>query len=154
MMGGSGIRPENHIEHDHDGNHRTRSCCDQSADSKSFHPEDDLRPSTYSRKIRLVLSSETPSDELSEKISRILFDIASALRENGCVLIGHIKALLDAGTRGHQFFSITGFGKKPRRKGELMGDILEAELVLNVIVYGVGRKYIEKAVDSTMKKYF
>ena len=109
----------------------------------------------------LSLESENPDNRrvvsaeiVCSKISGVLYDVAAELRETGCFLIGHIKALLDAGDFGHQFFSVTEFDKKPRCKGNISGNIDEAKLVLNVIVFGVGKDDIKKSVDRIMKKYF
>jgi hypothetical protein len=109
----------------------------------------------------LCLTSENPDNQrtvsaevVCSTINEVLYDIAAELRKTGCFLIGHIKALLDAGDFGQQFFSVTEFDKKPRCKGNISGNIDEAKLVLNVIVYGVGKDEIERAVDRIMKKNF
>lgn len=104
--------------------------------------------------IVLELGNPLQAAEISERIDAFLSDLMNFLRDNGCKLIGHIKGLLDAADRGQLFFSITSFDEAPRYKGGIDGQIAEAELSINVIVYGIDQEPIETAVRKHITTQF
>lgn len=95
-----------------------------------------------------------PAHELQLKVGVTICEITEALQKVGCTLIGHIKALVDAGTCGHLFFSLTDFGQQPRTKGTLTGTLKKADLAINVIVYGVEREAAERIVEKVLRSRF
>ena len=109
---------------------------------------------SYAKEGKLSLKVPLSADELQAKVSTTLSEITNSLDNLGCKLIGHIKALLKAGTCGYLFFSVTTFGQEPRKKGNLTGNIETADLTINVIVYEVNRETIEKVVAKAWTRQF
>ncbi len=62
--------------------------------------------------------------------------LSPALVNAGCVLVGHIKGVV--ATDGDELeFSLTRLDGEPRFAGSLSGAVGQADLTLNVIVFGV-----------------
>ena len=111
-------------------------------------------PTACSMQVGLEFGIPMQASEIRARIDEFLAGLRSFLRDNGCKLIGHIKGLLDAGDRGQLYFSVASFDDAPRYKGEIDGEISEAELSINVIVYGVGEESIEGSVREELKGQF
>jgi len=113
-----------------------------------------LRQSAYSQEIILCFKNPISINEIERKINNFLYDVTTYLKNNGCKLIGHIKALLDAEKDGCLFFSMTSFDKRPRCKGTIINEIEVARLKINIIVYGTKSLDIEKAVNERITIHF
>jgi len=109
-------------------------------------------PSVYSLTINLNFEPAIAAKAIRSKVERVLEKIAAELKKHGCDLIGHIKALLDAGPDGNLFFSITEFDKNAKSKGSLMGAIENAKFNLNIIVFQVKDDDIKKIADACIKE--
>ena len=111
-----------------------------------------MHPTSYTREIDLDISDGMSSDEVRDKVVQILYEITANLKECGCKLVGHIKALLDSGTGCALFFSITDFDKSVKYKGNIINTISDTKLIINIIVFGVNVKDIEKIVNNALNK--
>ena len=111
-------------------------------------------PTACSTQIVLEFENQIQAAEIQKSLDTFLSELSSFLQENGCKLIGHIKGLLDAGERGQLFFSITSFNENPRYKGEIGGEIPEATLSINAIVYGIGEEPVEREIQEQLKRQF
>lgn len=114
----------------------------------------EAHPTAYAQELDLTLIAPLSASELQGRIDAFLSELTDSLQSDGCRLIGHIKGLLDAGENGHLFFSITSFGEKARYKGELTGEIARAKLALNVVVYGVEKQSVDRAVHKGLRRHF
>jgi hypothetical protein len=111
-------------------------------------------PTACSMQIALEFDNRMRAIEIQTRMDAFLAGLTNFLRDSGCKLIGHIKGLLDAGERGQLFFSITSFDEGARYKGAIDGEIIRAELSINVIVYGVEQEPIEGAVKEQLARQF
>jgi hypothetical protein len=111
-------------------------------------------PTACSTQVVLELDNQIRAAEIQKSLESFLTDLMHFLQENGCKLIGHIKGLLDAGERGQLFFSITSFNENPRYKGEIGGEIPVATLSINAIVYGIGERTVEQAIQECLGRRF
>ena len=109
-------------------------------------------PTACSTKVALSFETRMRAAEIRKRLDAFLSDLTSFLRDNDCKLIGHIKGLLDAGDRGQFFFSITSFSDGVRYKGDITGEVLQATLSLNAIVYGIQQEPVESAIQELLKK--
>ena len=109
-------------------------------------------PTACSIQVGIEFGARIPASEVQERIDGFLGALRSFLRENGCMLIGHIKGMLAAGEGGRLYFSVTSFDDNPQYKGKLDGEISEAELSMNVIVYGIEEEPVEKAVHELLAR--
>ena len=119
--------------------------------SKEGH---EAHPVAYAQEVTLTLEVPISASELQGRMDAFLSLLTRSLQGDGCKLIGHIKGLLDVEGNGHLFFSLTAFGEKARYKGELTGKIAKARLTINVIVYGVEQRSVERAVQEGLKRHF
>ena len=111
-----------------------------------------IAPSVYTLTINLNFEPAIAAEAIRSKVERVLEKIAGELKKHGCELIGHIKALLDAGPYGSLFLSITEFDKNTKSKGSLLGTIENAKFNLNIIVFQVKDDDIKKIVDVCLKE--
>jgi len=117
-------------------------------------PGKEEHPTAFSTQVVLEFDNQIQAVEIQKRLNTFLSDLTNFLQESGCRLIGHIKGLFDAGERGQLFFSITSFTENPRYKGEIGGEIPKATLSINVIVYGIGEKPVEQAIQEGLRKLF
>jgi hypothetical protein len=103
---------------------------------------------------RLLLQEHETAQHATHKVNAVLSEVACELEKAGCRFIGHIKALLDCGEAGQIFFSITRFGQKPRQKGVVAGNFIEAHLIINVIVPDVPKPVVEEIVKKALNRQF
>jgi len=123
-------------------------------EDEPVHPADaGPRPAAYALAGTLSLQGPWSETELRAAVDGFLSELTRTLQEAGCVLIGHIKGILEAGGKGHLFFSVTSFEEKARYKGRLTGNFAKVDLSLNVIVYGVGSEGIEQLVLAGLRKH-
>jgi len=101
-----------------------------------------IEPAVFADKEILTFRSPISTIELRARLNRFLGDLTKALKHNGCLLIGHIKGLVRTRDKGHLMFSVTSFGVDAHFKGTLTNGVKQAELTINVIVYGVDKNLI------------
>lgn len=109
-------------------------------------PEGEPQPTAYVLRRTLTLPGPSSETDLRKGVDAFLAELTRSLRKQGCRLIGHIKGILEAGDKGHLFFSVTSFEQRTRFKGGLTAEHERIDLTLNVIVYGVGIGEIETLV--------
>ncbi len=107
----------------------------------------------YAYKETLIFEVPLSASELQGKIDAFLSELTRSLKGDGCKLIGHIKGLLEVEGTDHLFFSITSFEGKARYKGELTHEIARAKLTINVVVYGVEQRSVERAVREGLERH-
>ena len=110
--------------------------------------DDHGHPTACARKWHLTFDDAIPAIELTSRTALLVSEFGDRLEAAGVRLIGHIKGLIDAVQSGHLRFSITSFEEGARFKGELIGEITEAVLTINVIVYGIEPKFVEKLLEE------
>jgi hypothetical protein len=104
----------------------------------------------FARVIEIKPAGPVDPDAMRGKVSLVLARLTGRLKEHGCALIGHIKAYLDSTGDGGILFSVTAFGQEPQCTGEITGDILNAKLILNVVVFGISEKLVKETVEESM----
>ena len=108
----------------------------------------EIHPTVYTQEIALTYKASFSSSEIEGMLDIFLSELTCSIQSYGCKFFGHIKGLCDAGVRGCLFFSITSFGKKARYKGRFSDEIKSIKLVINIIVYGVKKSSIGRAVNK------
>ena len=114
----------------------------------------EVHPTVHAQEMNLTLKAPLSASELLVKLDCFTSELTCALQGDGCKLIGHIKGLLEVEGNDHLFFSITSFEEKARYKGELTHAIARAKLTINVIVYGVEQRSVERAVREGLERHF
>jgi hypothetical protein len=109
-----------------------------------------MHPTVYAHKMSIVFDTTVKDKELRLRVENLLKDLTQSLRNEGCELIGHIKGLLAADERGYLMFSLSSHDEPVRFKGKLKTGITEAEMTVNIIVYGVGLEIIEAAFRKAL----
>ena len=116
--------------------------------------DDHAHPTACACKWQLTFDDAISANELNSRVALLLSELTSGLQEDGGRLIGHIKGLVEAEEKGHLLFSITSFEEAARFKGELVGEITEAALTINVIVYGVEEEIVETMLEEAFSRQF
>ena len=116
-------------------------------------PDGDPQPTAYALQSTLSLPGPLSETDLRKGVDAFLAELTRSLREQGCRLVGHIKGILEAGDKGHLFFSVTSFEQRTRFKGGLTGIAEKLDFTLNVIVYGVGSERIERLVLEGLREH-
>ena len=83
---------------------------------------------------------------IGQKVADAVHRIASELKNAGCSLIGHLKAVVKADNHGCIFVSTTSFELMPHIKGSLLDGASKGRLIVNAIVYDVDRGRLEEIV--------
>ena len=111
-------------------------------------------PTVYVNRISHTFIEPVIADILKDKLSSFLLGLTAFLEKEGCVLIGHIKGMINEKEMGHIFFSITSFDDIIQLKGEPSEKTKEIDMVINIIVYGIDKMKIEKGFQENFRKYF
>jgi hypothetical protein len=111
-------------------------------------------PAVYAKKVNLGFKNLISANELKNKLEAFLSDLTAFLQNEGCILIGHIKGMLQIAENSQLFFSITSFGEKIKYRGELTGKMGKTSLTINVIVYGIEQNKIERGIHEGLETHF
>ena len=111
------------------------------------------QPETFADSKKFILSRSFSGQELQIETENLLSELARMLEQQGCKLIGHIKALLQTDNSGQLMFSITSFTEKPACKGSLANDVSSITFTINVIVYGIEPEALKKICHQVLHKY-
>lgn len=84
----------------------------------------------------------------------VLIGLANALADEGCRLIGHIKALAQGVPRGHLYASLVSLEQGVSLRGELSPCLREARLTFNIIAYGIGQDRLPGLLEGCVLKQF
>jgi hypothetical protein len=111
-------------------------------------------PAVYARQVSLILAEARAGSDWERGLTAFLAGLAGSLRQADCLLIGHIKGVLETSDDSRLFFSLTTFQGRPRLKGQLATASTHGRLTLNVIVYGVETSVLESAVNEGLARQF
>ncbi|NLE21305.1 MAG: hypothetical protein GX624_00780 [Actinobacteria bacterium] len=100
------------------------------------HVPDAASPAVYAARAGLLFDPPARGDDVEQALRRFLAALSSALSAAGCTLVGHIKGGVN-GAGGGLAFHLTRLDAAPAIAGGHAGPVSDAELTLNVIVFGV-----------------
>ena len=100
-----------------------------------------------SANLELNFDNTVSGDDLTDKLAKSLTTMTDNLRDNGCTMIGHIKAIVNGQGSGYAMASITDFGAAPRCKGKLASKIKTANLTINAIAFGIEQQLLKEEID-------
>lgn len=102
----------------------------------------------YAATLELKRETPLPAEKWGEAGAEFLKMLAQGCQEKGAAVIGHIKGFLDLGEAGYFYLSTVGVGHTPSCRGIAAGEIDNARLDLNVLVYGISRPEIASLVKT------
>ena len=117
------------------------------------HAGHELHPTVCAQELGLAFKIPITADDIVGRIDAFMSALTSSLQDDGCKLIGHIKGFLEVERNHPLFFSVTSFEEKASYKGELPHEISKAKLTINVIVYGVEKANVERAIHEGLEKH-
>jgi len=100
--------------------------------------------------INITLPAPCPGDALGQRLAKALTAFIDALRDAGCTMIGHVKAVIRGPKIGFLLLSVTDFDTAPHSKGRLANRVSEATLRVNAIVFGVKKEQIGALLRETL----
>jgi len=104
-------------------------------------------PSVHAAEYVVKTPASGAGEDIAQAVGAILADLALALKQEGCLLIGHIKALAQGVPAGHLYASLISLEQGVSMRGELPPNLVEARLTLNLIVYGVEKARLPELTD-------
>lgn len=91
--------------------------------------------------------------EVKEEMVSLVQKIALKLKDSGCSIIGHLKAVLRTEKQGLLLVSTTAFEQRPHAKGVLEGRLKKCKLIMNAIVYDVEKERLRELVETEVGKH-
>ncbi|MBI0583244.1 MAG: hypothetical protein ISF22_03350 [Methanomassiliicoccus sp.] len=85
--------------------------------------------------------------DLTGKVEGLLSRIASECVTAGAYLIGHIKCVVETDDKGYLAVSVVDAARPPQKRGGLEEGFGEADIIVNVLLYGLSRSRIQEIVD-------
>jgi hypothetical protein len=110
------------------------------------HVPDSARPAVYAARATATWEPPAHGDQLEDAVSGFIAALSGSLADAGCRLVGHVKGTLTAGGRGNLAFHTTSLGATPDITGGFAGTVATAELIVNVIVFGVDEQALPALV--------
>lgn len=108
----------------------------------------------FSEKISFAFETPMKSDDAEYKLAGILDSLREKLEQDGCTMIGHIKAILrDDEKPGYLLMSLTDFKMKPSRRGAVAASIVKVSITLNAIVYGINPLILSLSARSLLQSF-
>lgn len=131
--------------------HREQDHADSGASHS--HEHDGLRyaapgaePTVFAARADVDFAPPLPAAEVRRQTEAFLRDLDAALAASGCVLVGHIKGILETSDQGRLTFSLTSLGEAARVADSLGADVGAGVLTINAIVFGVAEAAANAAV--------
>ncbi|MBN2026655.1 MAG: hypothetical protein JW854_07860 [Actinobacteria bacterium] len=91
---------------------------------------------------------------LPQLVRYCLADYAKALEAAGCIMVGHIKGVIEDAESPPLFFSITSLTGEPQLKGGPVHRDNDLTLIMTVIVSGVEEEELSRLLENTLARYF
>lgn len=114
------------------------------------HGHDGPLPTVYVLRRELDLSAWRGGDGAPEAVAAFARDFRDGLAAAGCVLIGHIKGVIEDDSGGALYFNVTRFTGAPVLRGGVAG--APARLTLNAIVFGIAHGDVERAALTALER--
>lgn len=113
-----------------------------------------ITPDFSAYAVNAELRSDRPMQaaELEAAVEGLLSHIAQACGAAGAVLIGHIKCVLETPQQGFLASSVLEPQGKPMSRGELRDGMTEAEVLINVLLYGLTREQVRGIVNPLAER--
>ena len=92
------------------------------------------------------------ADQLELAVTHFFAALSGGLADAGCTLVGHIKGTLAARGRGDLAFHATALAVPPALTGGVAGQVADAVLTVNVIVFGVDDEALPAIVTSAWSR--
>ncbi len=108
-------------------------------------------PSVFATEYIIETGPGDSGRDWTETVKAILGDVAQALKQEGCRLIGHIKALAQGATEGHLYASLVSLEQGTSIRGELPAELRQVRLTLNLIVYGFEKDRLPELVERCVR---
>jgi hypothetical protein len=97
----------------------------------------------------MKVGPDTDVKEVASAVRAAMREVAEFVDQDGG-LIGHVKALVDAGEHGILFVSLTVTGRAPDTTGFIRHAVQDAELTLYAVAYGVDQVALDRALRKAI----
>jgi hypothetical protein len=111
----------------------------------------------FTKKVTLTSKKPITKENFVKKIKVFSKNILDYLKDNGCSKLGHIKFISTTNGEDYLQISLLDMKEKPKVEGFLRKTFGKIKLTLNIIVFGVKRKDIDKKIDeeiNNLEDYF
>jgi hypothetical protein len=112
------------------------------------HVPDAARPAVFAARAGVVFDPPARADQVEVAVAGFFAALSDGLADAGCTLVGHIKGTIVANEDSSGLaFHATMLGAAPALTGGFAGEVGDAVLTINVIVFGVD----EAALPAVVK---
>jgi hypothetical protein len=116
------------------------------------HVPDAVLPAVYAARAAVAFKPAVHADQLESVVTSFIEALSDGLADAGCILVGHIKGIVEASGRGDLAFHATTLGARPAVTGGLAGMAADAVLTVNVIVFGVDEQALPPVVHEAWSR--
>jgi len=106
------------------------------------------RAIVQAKEIELSFKRPVSGDIIVEEVSNLVYDLAGRMKEAGCSMIGHLKAIVKTNKEGYLLVSTTTFDQRPHEKGEIARNISKTRITVNAIAYDVEESVAENLLEE------
>jgi hypothetical protein len=108
----------------------------------------------YAGKVHVRFDRSRGPDEVRSLVSRTISSVAQECMREGASLIGHIKCIAEVDSGKFIACSVVSADKEAMCRGELEGSTQGLDIILNVLIYGLGKQKVEKIVVGSAHSIF
>jgi hypothetical protein len=114
---------------------------------KHLHQDNSV---VIAKNVTLTFTQSLSDTDIKSEIIHFLDTLTRHLKNEGCKIIGHIKGKIDSAENGVLFFNQTAFDSLPDVKGQICNTVNQAEMVINIIVFGITKENVERAFNHSV----
>lgn len=108
----------------------------------------------YAGKVHARFDRAKGADEIRSLVSSTISKVANECMSDGAKLIGHIKCIAEVDSGKYIACSVVSAENEAMCRGELDGTSKSLNIILNVLIYGLDKKKVEKIVIRSAKAVF
>jgi hypothetical protein len=108
-----------------------------------------MEPAVSTYRVQMKVGPNTDAQEVASAVMAAMREVAEFVGQEGGI-IGHVKALVDAGEHGILFVSLTETGRAPDTKGFICHAVQDAELTFYTVAYGVDQVALDRALRKAV----
>src|SRR5512137_676627 len=108
----------------------------------------------YAGRIHARFDHAKSANEIRSLVSRTISSVARECMKEGASLIGHIKCIAEVDSGKFIACSVVSAESEAMCRGELDGTSKSINIILNVLIYGLDKKKVEKIVVRSGKAVF
>jgi hypothetical protein len=108
-----------------------------------------MEPAVSTYRVQMKVGHDTDVKGVASAVRAAMGEVAEFVGQEGGI-VGHLKALVDAGEHGILFVSLTVTGRAPDTVGFVGHAVQDAELTFYAVAYGVDQVALDRALRKAV----